>query len=527
MGASVVTASDALSGVTDTASRLAQAFNRKGSDAFLVPSIVQSAKNVANATTVTVTFGATPTPGNVLVFGVGWNVTSSTITPPTGVTLIGSNTTGHGIATYQRVVQAGDGTGWTFGISVSGQISVIAYEVFGVDNATPVNGHGENSLNVQVLTTASVVPTKLNCLPIAFFADGNRNAFTGLNGDWVNDANNTLTWFNFGSHGPGTTNTTSGITASINLTGGPAASNTALVLLNSAVVSPNETLARTQAFPRTVSDALGVLTESVNRAIQGFTRTATDGLGSLSESVVRAAQAVHRTTLDAMSGVAESITRSAQGFVRTTSDVLGSILETLTSSGIHHWIVTASDALPGIVESATRAVQNLIRSTSDGVGGVVDSLVRAVGNVRTGNDVLSAVTDGVTRGVQSFTRSVSDAVGVITEGLTRSSHVSRTAGDAIGSLGDSLIRSAQNFVRSSSDGIGSIADQVIKTIRATSYYYLSATINAVVAMSASILSSVGITSSVATNVAMSVSIPSQVALPVTIQASIVLPVRIT
>lgn len=90
------------------------------------PVLVQSATNSTGqippgALSVTTTLGATPTPGNLLVFVViGGNAIPATAptTVPSGLTeqLLNAITPDDGtVAIYSRVVEAGDGKAWTFG----------------------------------------------------------------------------------------------------------------------------------------------------------------------------------------------------------------------------------------------------------------------------------------------------------------------------------------------------------------------------------------------------------------------------
>lgn len=190
--------------------------------------IVQKASGGTHSTSTSCTFASAPAAGNVIIFGVGYYPLTTTITPPAGVTAI--NATNQGEQDYYRVVRTGDSRTWTFTGNGYPYINVICYEVRGENASSPIDAHGENRTSTQVQTTVSVTPVTSGDLPIAFFGNGNRTAFTGLTPGWTDDINETRGYYSqFGTHGP--IASLSPVHASITLTGGAASGGTALVLV--------------------------------------------------------------------------------------------------------------------------------------------------------------------------------------------------------------------------------------------------------------------------------------------------------
>lgn len=138
------------------------------------PTVVQKAKYSSGSgytTTIPLVLGSSPTAGNLMVAYVSYSQysTTRTITPPSGWTLLDTYTqTPESMNTYYRVVQPGDGTTYTFTISVGNDYgSGVIYEITNENNITPFNGHSATgSASSSSVSTATLTPSVSNTLAL-------------------------------------------------------------------------------------------------------------------------------------------------------------------------------------------------------------------------------------------------------------------------------------------------------------------------------------------------------------------------
>ena len=141
------------------------------------PTISQYATNTASGNFITLTLSATPTPGDTMFAVITWAPVARTITPPLGWTLIATqDTTGAAqayVASYYRVVQAGDGTTYTWSFT-SGGTAACGYlaEVVGANVNFLRNSITYNAFN-ETGDTPPVQPVAPNSLVLAYTCIGN------------------------------------------------------------------------------------------------------------------------------------------------------------------------------------------------------------------------------------------------------------------------------------------------------------------------------------------------------------------
>jgi hypothetical protein len=139
---------------------------------------VSTANNASGATSLTINAPAGITNGDVLVAQVTVRGATTTITPPSGWSLIRrDNTTGSmGVALYYKVVAGTQSTsfGWTFNSQRQASGGIAAYA--GVDNATPIDASsGRYNDSTATITASSVTATVPNDR-LVFFASVTTNA---------------------------------------------------------------------------------------------------------------------------------------------------------------------------------------------------------------------------------------------------------------------------------------------------------------------------------------------------------------
>lgn len=236
--------------------------------------------------------------------------------------------------------------------------------------------------------------------------------------------------------------------------------------LSDSVASPSNTVTRSpQGFSRSTSDALGGLGETLSK-VQSFPRTAADSLSALSETLARAAQVFTRSASDAFSGIGETLTRSAQTFTRTANDSVPALSDTPLEKVALARI--ASDAVATPSDSLSRAPQAFSRTTGDVLASVADTANRgAQVIVRSSSDTVPAISEAVSE-IVALPRASSDAIGAISEVVSKHQTFSRSATDALNALGETLSKGAQSFTRSVGDALGGISDAISRSSQAFS-----------------------------------------------------------
>jgi hypothetical protein len=155
-------------------------------------SVVQSAKGaIGHGPTLTITLGAAPTNGNVMIALVG-AAANSTYNTPAGWTLLDSDPTHQNDSFYCFYkVASGDTAAQSFVLTSGAQAMVgTLVEVTGQDALAPFNQHNQQAYSTltspQTVQTNAKTPSVLGCLPIAFFIVSNTSAYTP---SWTEDQN--------------------------------------------------------------------------------------------------------------------------------------------------------------------------------------------------------------------------------------------------------------------------------------------------------------------------------------------------
>lgn len=182
------------------------------------PSIVQTA-GVADSYTLssmTLTLGASPTVGNLMVIFFGNDSESGSVpTGPSGWTSIGSiaNTSnGTGLYAWYRVVQSGDGTSYTITTPGGDFTTGIIYEITGQAAVSPINQHAFSSPSATGTssTTSSVTPSVLYCLAISAITPNSNAALSSVSSGWTVDKSETNSFHQlFSAHMTAATTSTS------------------------------------------------------------------------------------------------------------------------------------------------------------------------------------------------------------------------------------------------------------------------------------------------------------------------------
>lgn len=130
---------------------------------------VQAASNgSASSDNTTVTLSSTPTVGNLLWAYVTYFPDSNYVAaPPSGWTAASWTPILQAFiqfGAWYRVVQSGDGTGYTWNFTYLGSPNaqnnqIILYELSGINTTTPLNAHGDRSATAVTSLTLSSPPT--------------------------------------------------------------------------------------------------------------------------------------------------------------------------------------------------------------------------------------------------------------------------------------------------------------------------------------------------------------------------------
>jgi len=244
---------------------------------------------------VTFAFPSTPTVGNLVLLIASWgNGSSNTITPPAGLTQIGStvnNGTTIGAAAWLRTFQAGDTNSYAFTQSGTANFSVVGVEITGEAATSIINGQSIVTFtSTTTPASPSVTPSINGCLAIVFFAaNGSSQTYTAGSG-WTVNAHSTnnksvaLTSLNTLTSG-----TSTGITETATIgVAGVGVTGTILIAPAGALVASPSTLnfATSSASPQTSTISGGVSPYSIVSSPDGSIATASLTSGTLTVSPV-------------------------------------------------------------------------------------------------------------------------------------------------------------------------------------------------------------------------------------------------
>lgn len=172
--------------------------------------IVQTKEQQAHATSITLSYGNTPTNGDLLVVWIGTTATGTT--PPAGWTLLTSKVDGSiTLLCYWKVASSETNSYAFTNGSTTAFFGVTAVELSG-QSATPFNQTTTNSGTAAALTTTSAIPSVLNCTPFAVGINGTTASQSGLTSGYTLVTNTGTTDIaNLLFSGPVTTDIVTGI----------------------------------------------------------------------------------------------------------------------------------------------------------------------------------------------------------------------------------------------------------------------------------------------------------------------------
>ena len=156
-------------------------------------SIVQSAKNGPNnATSITVTFGAAVTPGNLIVIGVGVSDytadRSATASTGSGWSSTHAQNASVDLWVFYRLATGSDSTAFSFSISGSTEyVSIIGYEVREASATLNGSSLAYDNTGADNYVTPSVTPSVTGCLALAFLTTDGDQSINSVTSGWTLD----------------------------------------------------------------------------------------------------------------------------------------------------------------------------------------------------------------------------------------------------------------------------------------------------------------------------------------------------
>ena len=259
--------------------------------------IVQTVKYQPTSTgsTVVITLGTSPTPGDVLVAFTSYSqysVTRTLTAPDSSWTKVDDATYSYdSMSVWWHKVVAGDGTTYTFTISGSAEWrSGVMYELSGVDTATPINQHSiVTSASATSIATTGITPTVLNTMALAA-ADTDVGASGSLtstvSSGWTMNQSAIPSYHTTFAceRNSLTTDTTTSITTTFTFTKSSSGDVAAAILLNPAPTVTSPTVTTNSASSISVGTATlnGNITATggANATIEGFASSTNSALSS-------------------------------------------------------------------------------------------------------------------------------------------------------------------------------------------------------------------------------------------------------
>lgn len=171
---------DTETGITQTITYTGGTGRAIGATILIAPSIandvpvgvIHSAHAHSDGTTSLDVTVVAPTAGNLLLAAICTDG-NTTITPPTGFSLIGNTAqeTGLYIWYYSKIAAGTEGTTLTFGLSSSQYCHAVVLEIKNASSLAPINKSGNsNAYNVTTINAPSLTPDVVGVLPVYFVA---------------------------------------------------------------------------------------------------------------------------------------------------------------------------------------------------------------------------------------------------------------------------------------------------------------------------------------------------------------------
>jgi len=277
------------------------------------------AHNQSSASSIAVSLPSAPTSGNLMIACIGTgnlNSATASLSGWTAIDVVGNPSQ----QTFYRTVQTGDGTTYTFSTSGSnGLVSAQIIEITGQNPSTPIHMHASAQAVIgSVISTASLTPSILGCLPLSFFSvatAASPGSWTKKDSTWTEIQNivSTTQGSCESQHGQLTTDTVTAITGQVTLANSRDC-EAALILVAPAPVATSVTIIdnlnavtdyagrQIQELIRTTNDMVDAITDTAARATSSFIRAATDSLGVITDSAARATSTLQRLSGDYTNG---------------------------------------------------------------------------------------------------------------------------------------------------------------------------------------------------------------------------------
>jgi hypothetical protein len=247
------------------------------------------------ASSITIAFPSAPSIGDLMLVAIGVNGPVSASL--SGWTALDNSASSISQQTFYRVATSSDQTTYSYTFGASGNlVSAQIIQVTGQHVSAPINQHSSlatTSGSSPSVSTASLTPSVLGCLPLAFFAISVGNSSGGWTPSWteIQQINFAGTGSCESQYGALTTSISTSIAGQVTL-GAAHPCEAALIL-----VRPANT-----AVVVTSSDTPHALSDTAGRQTQVLDRTSSQSASPISDSALRPAYAMQRASGDFMNG---------------------------------------------------------------------------------------------------------------------------------------------------------------------------------------------------------------------------------
>lgn len=352
-------------------------------------SIVQSAANSASTTNdITITLGAAPTNGNLLVLFLGYYTGVDPVNTPSGWTLLHENAFGTaGLLTLYRTATSGMSATFTFTNILTGDddLAGVLYEISGQHATTPINQEGmSDNPNAGSIATSTETPNVLSCLALAA-ASPDAAAVAGsesvtVSSGWTKDH---APWPDYhGVVAAHRNSLTSDTTTGINVTfsnfsaiDGPKCANIILIApaATATTISPADIALGLTEDGATISQVHSVSTQDIALALredndtitQNHVIAAQDIALGLTEDNATIAHIHVLAAQDIALALTEDNDSISQNHVVATQDIALALTEDNTTLSQNHVVAPADISLGLTEDNTTVAITAVVLSPAD------------------------------------------------------------------------------------------------------------------------------------------------------------------
>jgi hypothetical protein len=410
---------------------------------------VQNGSNKATTATntISVTLGAAPTNGNMLLALFATNGGTPTLNTPTGWTRQAANTTGNANENVYLYYKWASSDSATVTFTTTGNFTTAGLTVIELSGVAGGGAGSPFSLTPLYLSSATTTASLLftNGLTIGSTGSYMMSMMAGVGGGTGQAS--------FASSNPGGSFTVSTIVSG-NAT-------TTFTTTNLLLLGTNTTSSTTWSWG--TQRTAGAYVFAIKAKVIA-TATATESIATLTDSITQRKSTETRVVTETMTSMSESLTRGSLALSRSVSDTISTLLEQVTTAVKR----TPNESMTTLTDAAAAAAAVRSRAASDTISTLTDSATRIASIAKTVTENVSTLNDAAS-GKSKVGGVGYDSITPLTDADARQVLLPRTVVENMHYLNEVV-----NIARSALRGVAENMTTMTEATKAGKVYHVSA-----------------------------------------------------